>query len=206
MKRYLITFEFVQEKLSALERQQKIFVFLATLLILGGGFYYFQYSDQAQRIRRLKTNISEQEKKLFNLKQAAVKVEGVKKELAEAEEEFARILLLFPSQWEIPGLLENVSTLGAQMGLENILFQPQPEQAQEFYTTIPIRLDLVGRYHELGAFFDCVSKLNRVLKVENLSMTRQKERDASRLHVGCTIVTYRFLENAPAQGEPGKKK
>jgi type IV pilus assembly protein PilO len=90
------------------------------------------------------------------------------------------------------------------VGLENILFQPQAEQPREFYAIIPIRLDLIGTYHKLGVFFDSMSKLNRILKVENLTMTRQK--GASVLQVGCTVMTYRFLEKpAEAPGAPKKK-
>jgi len=32
------------------------------------------------------------------------------------------------------------------------------------------------------------------LKVESLTVTRQKDKQASLLQVGCNIVTYRFLE------------
>jgi type IV pilus assembly protein PilO len=96
-----------------------------------------------------------------------------------------------------------VSQLGAQVGLENILFQPQPEQVQEFYAIIPIRLDLLGRFHELGTFFDKISKLDRILKVENLSLARRED---SSLQVGCTIVTYRFLDKVEKAGEAKPKK
>ena len=97
--------------------------------------------------------------------------------------------------------------MGAQVGLENILFQPQVEQAKEFYAMIPVRLDLIGTYHELGTFFDRISKLNRILKVDSVTLTRQK--DSARLQVNCTIVTYRFVEKPPQPAPaapPAKKK
>lgn len=75
----------------------------------------------------------------------------MQKELEQAEEEFARLLSFLPDQKEIPGLLEKVSQLGRKWGLR-ISFQPQAEMPKEFYAMIPVRLDLIGTYHELGIF------------------------------------------------------
>ena len=193
----------LQEKLEGLTLAQRALVFIATFIILGGAFYFLKYKPDAQHIAGLKANIKQQENRLVELKRAAAQVEVLQKEVAESEKELAQLLTMLPDQKEIPGLLDSVSQLGAQVGLENILFQPQPEQLQEFYAVIPIRLDLLGRFHELGTFFDKISKLDRILKVENLSLAR---RDDSSLQVGCTIVTYRFLEKVEKAGEAKPKK
>jgi len=193
----------VQEKLEGLTAAQRAMVFIATFIVLGGAFYFLKYKPDTQHIAGLKANIKQQENRLAELKRAAAQVEVLQKEVSESEKELAQLLTMLPDQKEIPGLLDSVSQLGAQVGLENILFQPQPEQMQEFYAVIPIRLDLLGRFHELGTFFDKISKLDRILKVENLSLAR---RDDSSLQVGCTIVTYRFLDKVEKAGEAKPKK
>jgi type IV pilus assembly protein PilO len=83
-----------------------------------------------------------------------------------------------------------------------VSFQPQPEQLHDFYAAIPVRLELIGSYHELGAFLDRVSKLDRIVKVDNLSLTRLKQ--PPKLQVSCTVVTYRFVEKV--EQKPEKKK
>lgn len=193
----------LQEKLEGLTSLQRVLIFSATFLVLSGVFYFFKYKPDTQHIRSLKSSITRQEKRLSELKRASAQVEVLEKELAESESEFVHLLTLLPDQKEIPGLLDSVSQLGAQVGLENILFQPQPEQPHEFYAVIPVRLDLLGTYHELGVFFDKISKLNRILKVENVSISRRKD---SSLQVGCTIVTYRFLEQANQKAGAKSKK
>lgn len=204
MKKDSASLGVLQEKLGELSPPQRLLLVLFTIILLGGAFYFLKYKDQAQSIKRLQTSINEQQKKLETLKLAAVEVEKLQKELAASEEQLAQVLALLPDQKEIPGLLDNISQLGAEVGLENILFQPQPEQPREFHAAIPIRLDLVGTYHELGAFLDRVSKLDRILKVENLNLTRQK--DGSTLQVGLTMVTYRFVDTPPQATTPPKKK
>jgi type IV pilus assembly protein PilO len=67
---------------------------------------------------------------------------------------------------------------------------------------IPVRLELVGSYHDLGVFLDRVSKLDRIDKFDNLSLTRLKQ--PPKLQVSCTVVTYRFVEKA--EEKPAQKK
>jgi type IV pilus assembly protein PilO len=194
----------MHEKVSSLPLSQRIWLFVGTFLLLVCAFYFLQYRPQSENIAKLQADLSEQEKQLAILKRAAAELPALQESLAKAEGDFAYLLSQLPDKKEIPALLETVSQLGAQVGLENVLFQPQPEQTFEFYAVIPIRLDLVGTYHKLGAFFDNMSKLNRILKVENLSLTRA--RGGSALQVSCTIVTYRFLEKpSEAQGAPKSK-
>lgn len=193
----------IQEKLSALPLQQKALLFLVTIAVLVGAFYYFVYSDQVENIARLDKSIADQEARLVKLKKAATEVEELEKRLAESERELAELLSLLPDQKEIPALLDSISQLGSKVGLENILFQPQAEVHKEFYAIIPIRLDMVGTYHQVGVFLDNVSKMHRILKVDSLNLNRMP--NGSTLQVACTIVTYRFIETPPA-GPPPKKK
>jgi len=192
-----------QEKLSSLTAVQKVLLFAATLLVMGAAFYFLKFENQLDTLKQVTARITEQQKKLATLKSAVTKVQVLEKELAQTEEELTKLLMLLPDQKEIPGLLENVSRLGSKVGLENILFQPQPEVMREFYATIPIRLDLLGTFNDLGVFLDSISKLDRILKVESLTLTRQKEKQGTLLQVGCNIVTYRFLEKP--QPKPGAK-
>jgi type IV pilus assembly protein PilO len=196
----------LEEKMSALPSSRKALLLVATLLILGGGFYFLQYKTMLTRAKGLRAEITKQEKRLADLKAKEKQIEIVKKEVAEAKEELSYYLAFLPDQKEIPGLLENVSRLGSEVGLENILFQPQAEQAHDFYAAVPVRLDLVGSYHQLGIFLDKVSKLDRILKVEDLNLTRQQAN--SQVQVKCTVYTYRFsdqpLQDPAKQGAKGK--
>jgi type IV pilus assembly protein PilO len=202
----IISFAEIQERLSDLTAAQKVLLLAGTLLAIGALFYFLEYETQLDTLGRLKSQIVDQQTKLVSLKSAALKVQALEQELVQSEEELSKLLMLLPDQKEIPGLLENVSRLGAKVGLENILFQPQPESLQEFYAVIPIRIDLLGTFNDLGVFLDSISKLNRILKVQSLTLTRQKDKKASLLQVACTIATYRFLEKPEPKKAGAKKK
>jgi type IV pilus assembly protein PilO len=194
----------LEQRVSGMTVVQKTLLFLLTFMVLCGGFYYLSYKPQSQKLQRLRQDIAEQEKRLAELKQAAAQASFLETEVAKLEAEFNRVLILLPDEKEIPGLLDNISRLAAQSGLENIFFQPQAEQVNDFYAVIPIRLELAGTYHKLGVFLDQLSKLNRIVNADNLNMTRQK--GSSNLQVNCTISTYRFLDRPEQAKDTSKKK
>jgi type IV pilus assembly protein PilO len=205
MKKDMIPMAALEQRVIEMTTAQKALIFLLTYLVLCVGFYYVKYKPQSENLAALKTSIEAQEKKLVELKKAAAQAQALEAEVAKMEEEFNQLLALLPDQREIPGLLDSISRLASQAGLEQVSFQPQPEQPMDFYAVIPVRLELVGSYHQLGVFFDRVSKLDRIVKFDNLSLTRLKE--PPKLQVSCTVVTYRFVEKTDEKSaKPGQKK
>ncbi|ROR03047.1 type IV pilus inner membrane component PilO [Desulfosoma caldarium] len=203
MKKVSFPIETIEAKVDELPVVQRVLVLVITVLALAAAFYYFQYAPQNKRMQQLRASIQSQEKRLATLKKYASESEKLAQEVRKAEEEFASMLKVLPDQREIPALLETVSQIGAQEGLENLLFQPLPEVPHEFHATIPVRLDLVGRYHQLGLFLDRISRLGRIIQVDNLAL---KRRNDSSVQVSCQFSTYRFLEEHERKKPAAKKK
>ncbi|WP_170180136.1 type 4a pilus biogenesis protein PilO [Desulfoglaeba alkanexedens] len=195
----------VEGRLSELTNLQRILVFVVMVGVLAGAFYFFKYKPQAQTLRRLTAGIHEHERRLAALQRIAQEVKVFEAEVKKSQEEFEQLLVLLPDRKEIPELLETVSRIGAQDGLENILFQPQAEQTHQFHATIPIRLDLAGGFHQLATFLDKISRLDRIIQVDTLTLNR---RDDSSLQVNCVLKTFRFLEEQerPKPAAPNKKR
>lgn len=193
-----------EERLDTLSVLQKTLLYVLTFVFLVGGFYHFQWQPKADRIGKLRATLTKEEQRLVTLKRIAAEVEPFEQEVAKARDDLEVLLTLLPDRKEIPDLLEKISAVGAQEGLENLLFQPQGEKKFDFYAAIPVRLDVVGGYHRIGVFLDKLSKLDRIIQVESISMNREKGND---LKVNCTLKTYRFLEESERpKKEPAKKK
>ncbi len=195
-----------QEKISDLTVAQKVLLFAGTLFFMGAAFYLLQFQSQLNTVSELDGQISSQQRVLANLKACAVRVKALNIEIARSRKELKTLLRLLPDQKEIPALLDSVSRLGAYVGLENILFQPEPEVLHQFYATIPVQLDLVGTFDDLGVFLDSVSKLDRILKVESLRLVRKSKDQTPLLQVTCEIVTYRFLNKPMKKTASGRRR
>ncbi|THB74809.1 MAG: pilus assembly protein PilO, partial [Desulfobulbaceae bacterium] len=112
-----------------------------------------------------------------------------------------------PSQKEIPQLLKDISALGRNAGLEFLTFAPRPHTERNFYDEIPVDIDVSGPYHAMGYFFDQVSKLDRIVSVKSVRMTKPKKVQGEiLLESKCQLLTYRFTNKKLETAADKKKK
>ncbi|MCI5224423.1 MAG: hypothetical protein D3924_17585 [Candidatus Electrothrix sp. AR4] len=125
-------------------------------------------------------------------------------ELAEAKKRFEEISIVLPKKKEIPALLRNISDRGTSAGLDFNSFKPGNETPKDFYAEIPISIQIRGPYHNVGYFLDQVSKLDRIVTVNNIKMSAPKKEDGEMLlSSACNLLTYRFT-NEQASAPPAK--
>jgi type IV pilus assembly protein PilO len=113
-----------------------------------------------------------------------------------------------PKTQEIPNLLRNISDLGRNAGLDFLTFTPGQEIPKDFYAEIPIDISIKGPYHNLGLFFDKVSKLDRIVTVNNITIDKPEQEGAEMmLNSSCKLLTYRFtnVKPEPKDGKAPKK-
>ncbi|HVO84571.1 MAG TPA: type 4a pilus biogenesis protein PilO [Syntrophobacteria bacterium] len=196
-------------RLAKLSKLHKILILVATLGALGAGYFWWFYLPQSEQIEQLQGDLKKARAELDRLRRVAQDLRAFKKEYKEVETRFTQALQLLPDKEEIPTLLASISKLGADSGLEFLLFQPQPDVPRSFYAEIPLRLEVSGQYHNVAVFFDRVSKLSRIVNIGSVTMTPSKRLgDDVILTTGCTATTYKFIEPPPEgqKGPPGQKQ
>jgi type IV pilus assembly protein PilO len=196
-------------KLSKLSRAHKIIISVAILGTLWGCFVWFFYMPQTEKISKLNQDLKSAQDKLARLKNVEQNLRAFKKQFKETELKFKEALKLLPDNEEIPTLLTSISNLGAESGLEFILFQPQKDVPRNFYAEIPLKLEVTGPYHNVATFFDQVSRLSRIVNIGDVTMTEMKaaktQADVVILKTACTATTYKFIE-AKEEPKKGKKR
>lgn len=196
-------------KLSKLSKAQKLLIAVAILGALWGCFVWFLYMPQTEQITKLRGDLDSAKTKLARLKNVEKNLRAFKKKYRDTELKFKQALKLLPDKHEIPTLLSSISNLGAQSGLEFLLFQPQKEVNRNFYAEIPLKIEVTGPYHNVATFFDKVSRLSRIVNIGNVKMTAAKaaktKSDTVILKTGCTATTYKFIE-AKEEPKKGKKR
>jgi len=122
---------------------------------------------------------------------AAVNLELYKKQMIEMEETFSYLLKQLPATHETPGLLDDITYAGTSTGLTFVRINWMPEIEKDFYTELPIQIDVVGDYHQFGNFVSEVAKLPRIVSLHDFSVTTDKE---DRLVFNVVAKTYRYKE------------
>jgi len=189
-------------KVGALPRLHRLVICALTFAVLIGGFYYFFYMPRQEEMRRLGDEYLSLQGQLDIYKRKAALLDKFKKKMAAVQIRFDSAMKALPDKKEIPNLLTDISNSGKDAGLEFILFKPRVEVKTEYYAEIPVDIKVQGGYHQVGEFFDKVSRLHRIVNIKNITMISDKQE--SNLRTSCTAVTYMFVEKKEGKGK--KKK
>jgi type IV pilus assembly protein PilO len=143
----------------------------------------------------------------FRTKHAkAVNLELYKQQLVDIEKSFGAMLRQLPGKTEMQNLLVDISQSGTATGLQQSLFQPQPEQNREFYAEKPIKIQLTGSYHQMGQFVSTIAQLPRIVTLHDVAI-KASGRGFDQLVMDVTAMTYRYLdENEIAAATAARKK
>ncbi|MFN6262631.1 MAG: type 4a pilus biogenesis protein PilO [Chromatiaceae bacterium] len=160
--------------------------------ILVATLSYFMLVDE--KITTLqKAETREQElRQIYRAKYAAaVNLELYKQQMIEMEQTFSYLLKQLPATHETPGLLDDITYAGTSTGLTFVRINWMPEIEKDFYTELPIQIDVVGDYHQFGNFVSEVAKLPRIVSLHDFSVTTDKD---DRLVFNVVAKTYRYKE------------
>lgn len=195
------------DKIVKLPTTKKIMILIGILFLISGGYYYLFYMSKQKEISELQSKLDQLKSDLIKKQTIARKLVKFKKEVAKLNEDFTIALVQLPNKKEIPTLLSNISKLGRETGLEFLLFKPMPEVKRDFYAEIPVDIKVLGRFHNVAAFFDKVSKLPRIVNITNLNMSNTKTSDGEdSLTISCLATTFKFLEKEDKSETKNTKK
>jgi type IV pilus assembly protein PilO len=167
-------------------------------LLLGLGYFLMVTDLQKELASASKEEVSLKTSYREKYRQAA-NLEGYRLQAKEMEANFQKILSQLPLDTEIPGLIEDISEVGSKNGLVFNKIDLQPEKVLEYYVEKPIRMEVIGGYHDLGAFVSDVADLPRIVTLHDFEITPQGSGGADRgklLKMGITAKTYRYKDGA----------
>jgi len=178
----------------------KAVLLVAVFLVLFALGYYFIWIDAFTSLDTAKAKEQELRKVFLEKKAQAINLEAYKLQMVEIEKTFGALLKQLPDKSQMDGLLTDINQAGLGRGLEFELFRPGQETRAEFYAEMPISIKVRGSYHDLGAFATDISKLSRIVTLNDLSIApaskeagKDKTPDAT-LIMEATAKTYRYLD------------
>ena len=127
----------------------------------------------------------------FELKSfEAANLDAYRAQKEEMKKSLAALVSQLPSDTEVPGLLEDIDERGAESGLDINSIKLQPERAKEFYIELPIDIDMVGGYHDMGSFVSGIAAMPRIVTLHDYDIKMNK--GDSLLAIKIKAKTYRY--------------
>lgn len=187
-------------------QQAKIVFCVLIALVIMAVSWFALISGKRDELASLEMRETELRAEFEKEQGRAVNLEPLKQQLGQMEQVLQQMLRQLPSKTEMPDLIIDVSQTALSSGLVNELFEPESEEVREFYAEKPIKLRMVGSYHQFGAFVSGVASLPRVviLTMHDINLKPKDPKTginpasirAGALELSGTVKTYRYLDEA----------
>ena len=175
---------------------------LLCVAIVAAG-WWFDWRSGMETLDAAKQKETELRGVFTTKKNQAINLEAYKKQLADIEQAFGALLKQLPNRQEMDALITDVNQAGLGRGLQFELFRPEAETVSEFYAETPIRVKITGGYHDAAAFVSDVSKLSRIVTLQDIVMEPGKE---GVLNMDAIVKTYRYLDDEEVIASKKKSK
>lgn len=209
--------QFSLDTILALDRTKKILILAGVLVFLTALYVWLLFLPAYKEIENLDRDLSKLLEKKAEQEAIAQNLAAFKREYQRLELSLKQAMAQLPDKKEIPSLLENISNLGRESGLEVALFKPGAPKPKDFYAEVPVDIKLEGSFNNLLVFFYQVASLPRIVNISDLTVNRSKKGESpSTLDTACKATTYKFLEESerraaaaeakPVKGQPKQSR
>jgi len=183
---------------------------LAVLVLFGTGYYFVFHSDVETHL------VSAQAKGISlteDLNKARAAEQAYQKDLAEMAEREQRqkeLSQILPPTTEYPQFLSAVQSAANDSGVSLSAWTPRERVPDKYYARVPMKVELTGRFNQIARFFYNVGQLDRIINMENISMTDPKAVDDEIVLKAEALATaFHVIDNpdgaADAKGKASRK-
>jgi len=172
------------------------FVLLGFAVVAAAGWYFFLWNDERPLLQKAEADELDLRSQFESKQQRAANLDAYRAQIGEMERTFGAMLRQLPGKTEVPNLLVDISQTGLAAGLTEKLFQPGSEKSNGFYAELPIKIKLVGSYHDFGRFVSGIAALPRIVTLNDIQITPVDAKGGyDNLTMDVTAKTYRYIED-----------
>ena len=171
--------------------------------IIFGLVFIFYFKPKNTEIKNLRAERQKVEEEVQVLRQKKNELDKIEAELVTMNKQLKELEVIIPQKKEISDILRRIQQLAFDARLNIVKFAPRGEIKKEFYAEWPIPIEVSGNFHNLGMFFDTLSRFSRIFTIENFSIRAvSPQTEALTITSGFTAKTYYFLDEAAAAPAP----
>ncbi|ALS99964.1 type 4a pilus biogenesis protein PilO [Lacimicrobium alkaliphilum] len=175
------------EQLAIWPFEVKFVVGLVIAILTGVLGFYLLVNDKLPLLETAKAEEVELKNSYEAKYRIAINLQAYEEQLAKIQQDFSSMLRSLPTSNETPGLLDDITFVGTSAGLNFKLLNWQQEVPKEFYTELPIQMEVRGDYHDFGKFLSDVAGLPRIVTVHDFEMVNE----TGGLRLSLQAKTYR---------------
>jgi type IV pilus assembly protein PilO len=182
----------------------KVAMMLFVCFVVVGTGVYFDTLDQLTRLKSTEEKETALKSEFEGKQKKAVNLQDYQDQLTQIETSLDEMIRQMPTKDELANLLVDISQTGLASGLQFRLFKPDPPILKDFYSELPINIQVIGKYEELGLFVSGLASLPRIVTLHNVNITPEGKDGA--LLMSAVVKTYNEGTAVSLEGAGAQKK
>lgn len=196
-----------ESALARMPMAARVGVSVGLAVLAGIAYYVLFYSEVAGKIDATIAERAGLESELQRAKVAEQAYQKDLEELARRRERERELNKILPPDAEYPAFLAAIQGLATTTGLELLSWSPQPEDVRQYYARVPMKVEVRGRFHQIAKFFYGIGQNDRIMNMENISLTNPEVRDRDMvLRVSGMVTAFRALSATDAKPSEKRKR
>jgi type IV pilus assembly protein PilO len=165
------------------------------VVILGGAvvtaaLYFLVFKSQDQKNTADQHALEDKIKENNELESYRPKLKQIDQQLAELKQQLEIEQRIVPDEKQVDTFMSMMDGEAQKAGVELRRYLAKDVKSQQYYSEVPFELDIDGPYYSVLNFFDRVSKLERIVNVNNLTVATTKNPSAAKAK-----HTYQYAPN-----------
>jgi type IV pilus assembly protein PilO len=165
---------------------------------------YFDTLDQLARLKSAEEKETALTREFEEKQKKAANLQDYEDQLTLIESLLDKMIREMPTEEEVASLLVDISQTGLASGLEFKLFKPDAPIRKDFYSELPINIQVIGSYDELGLFVSGLAALPRIVTLHNVNIAPEVK--DGKLLMSAVVKTYNEGTDASLEAAVAKKK
>jgi type IV pilus assembly protein PilO len=178
--------------LSKLPWYAQIGAFVVVCLGAVFGFWKFYVSEVQSDIKLRQTRLTALRTDIDKGLATARRLPEFEDQVTKLEQRLESLRQVLPEEKDVADILRRIQGLATKSNLTIQRFQPGKVVQQKLYAEIPYKLQAEGTYHNLGSFFDQISKFPRIINISDVVL-RAKTPPTSSVSIVAELVATTFV-------------
>lgn len=182
-----------------------LFFFIAAGIV--AVWYFLFYLDAVAAKGAADAALVNSQKELADVQKNRDNFDAEQKAIAAEEKQLEANREVLPlNASTVDNLMQTFQQQSRLVGMTVESWTNEPEELEDFYARMPIKVQATGTWSQVGEFFRRVSELKRIVSVDGLSLalvnknTEDKKKEPGDQHPSLKVefeaATYRFLTDA----------
>lgn len=184
------------------KQKQALAVIAVSLVVL-----YFAnslwYSGATEEVEAQQARVENMQAQNRTAQALAIRAgQDTEERMALYERHIAQLEQLIPESAEVAALLNQITTVGRDVGVTVDMMRPEAEEPGDFYTKQTYEMRVFGEFHDIGRFLTRIASLSRILTPIDVSVEEFTDPRAASFDAP-VIVNFRFQTYIVPDREPG---